>query len=80
MLTPPLVTMASDDAAASRSVRSRVASSSGTTPNERTAQPAAASSGASIVWLVSRICPGASGEPSVTSSSPVDITATRARG
>ena len=43
-------------------------------------QPAAVSSGASIVWLVSRICPGANAEPSVTSSSPVDSTVTRARG
>ena len=80
MLTPPLVTTASEQLTAWRSVRSSIASSSGTTPNERTSQPAAASSGASIVRLDSRIWPGASGDPSVTSSSPVDMTATRARG
>ena len=80
MLTPPLVTMASFVAAASRSTRSSWASSSGTTPRASTTQPAAASSGASIVALLSRIWPGRSGEPSVTSSSPVDSTATRTAG
>ena len=80
MLTPPLVTIASFVAAASRSTASSSASSSRTTGRRSTTQPAAASSGASIVELLSRICPGRSGAPSVTSSSPVDSTATRADG
>jgi hypothetical protein len=49
-------------------------------PRSTTSQPASARSAASIVLLLSRICPGCNGEPSSTSSSPVDSTATRARG
>ena len=80
MLTPPLVTMASLVAAASRSTASSAASSS---RHDRPTIDDAAGLGeqrGEHRRLLSRIWPGRSGEPSVTSSSPVDSTATRGRG
>ena len=74
------MTIASHSAAAARRTRSSSASSSRTVPRSITSHPASASNPASIVRLLSRIWPGASGEPSSTSSSPVDSTATVARG
>jgi hypothetical protein len=80
MLTPPLVTMASHESAASRSTASSTASSSRTMPRSMPTQPASRTAPSSIVRLLSRIWPGCSGEPSSMSSSPVDSTATRTGG
>jgi hypothetical protein len=79
MLTPPDVTMASQRAAASVSAASRASSSSRTSPRSIGTQPAWSRAPSSIVRLLSRIWPGASGAPSSISSSPVDSPPTRAR-
>ena len=71
------MTIASHCVATSRSLLSSTASSSATIPRLNTSQPVALIISASIVKLLSRIWPGFSSEPSITSSSPVDSIATR---
>ena len=80
MLTPPLVTMASQSAAASTEHCLERRLVVGDDAEVDVVQPAWATAPTSIVLLLSRIWPGRSGPPSVTSSSPVESTATTGRG
>ena len=80
MLTPPVVTSASQDSAPARRAASMAASSSRTSPRSTASKPLSATNERRVSRLESRIWPGCSGEPSSTSSSPVEITPTRGRG
>ena len=78
--TPPLVITASHVAAPAVMASVMAASSSRMRPRSTACQPFWATSASSVARFESRICPGASGRPASTSSSPVDSTPTRGRG
>src|SRR5215212_3328726 len=79
MLTPPLVSTASHRSTAERTAPVMAASSSPPRPRSTGTNPDDASSASSVGRLESRTCPGSSGAPPPTSSSPVDNTPTRGR-
>ena len=78
-LTPPERTTTSAQAAPSRTSASSSGSVSRATPSRRTSAPASAAWAASASELLSWIWAGPSGRPGGTSSSPVEMTATRGR-